>query len=160
MKGVASVQAEKTHVIECKRVMGRVRQAKCISLFRKTGRVISLVLLFHEICLAKQYFHFTKQQKFSTITRFPHNFKLADVLSSRQNFLHLYTTGQSHLKGPYHEIIFTRFFLSIISFLSYQRYSMRILNFDEFSLCHSSKKETLQCRLHWQVWTPRCSLHW
>ncbi len=36
---------------------------------------------------------------------------------------------------------------------------MRILNFDEFSLCYSTKKETRRCRLHRCVWTPRCSLH-
>ncbi len=36
---------------------------------------------------------------------------------------------------------------------------MRILNFDEFSLCYSTKKEARQCRLHRQVRTPRCSLH-
>ncbi len=35
---------------------------------------------------------------------------------------------------------------------------MRILNFDEFSLCYSTKKEPRRCRLHRWVWTPLCSL--
>jgi hypothetical protein len=58
------------------------------------------------------------------------------------------------LKGQCHEIIFTQIFSSIISILSYKRYSMRILNFDEFLLCSSAKKETRRCRLHRWVWTP------
>jgi hypothetical protein len=35
---------------------------------------------------------------------------------------------------------------------------MRILNFDEVSLCYSTKKEPRWCRLHRWVWAPRCSL--
>ncbi len=49
------------------------------------------------------------------------------------------------LKGSCHEIIFTRFFSSITSFLSYKRHSMEILNFGEFSLCYSTKKKTRRC---------------
>ncbi len=45
---------------------------------------------------------------------------------------------------------------------------MRILNFDDFSLCYSTKKETFrqatqvwtpQCSLRQGVWTHRCGLH-
>jgi hypothetical protein len=36
---------------------------------------------------------------------------------------------------------------------------MRILNFHEFSRCYSTENLTRWCRLHWQVRTPRCSLH-
>ncbi len=41
---------------------------------------------------------------------------------------------------------------------------MRILNFDEFSLCYSTKKEhrwvyTPRCSLRRGVWTHRCKLH-
>ncbi len=35
---------------------------------------------------------------------------------------------------------------------------MRISNFDEVSLCYSTKKEPRRCRLHRWVRTPRCSL--
>jgi hypothetical protein len=36
---------------------------------------------------------------------------------------------------------------------------MRILNFNEISLCFSTKKEIRRCRLHRWVWTNRCRLH-
>ncbi len=62
------------------------------------------------------------------------------------------------LKGQCHEIIVTRIFSSITSFSSYWKYSMGVLNFGEFSLCFSTKKETRLCRLHQWVWTPWCSL--
>ncbi len=63
-----------------------------------------------------------------------------------------------YLKGQCHEIIFTQRFSSTISFWSYKRYSIRILNFTEFSRCYSTIKEPRRCRLHRWVWTPLCSI--
>ncbi len=62
------------------------------------------------------------------------------------------------LKGQYHEILFTRLFSSTMPFWSYKRYSMRILDFDEFSRYYSTIKEPRRCRFRRWVWTPLCSL--
>ncbi len=59
----------------------------------------------------------------------------------RTEYVYYNPCVQKSLKGQCHEIILTRFFSSITSFLSYWRYSMGILNFSEFSLCYSTKKE-------------------
>ncbi len=55
---------------------------------------------------------------------------------------------------------FTRLFSLTISFWSYKRYCMRILNVAEFSRCYSTIKDPCRCRLHRWVWTPLCSLRW
>ncbi len=66
--------------------------------------------------------------------------------------------GWSELMGQCHEINFTRLFSSTTSFWSYKRYSMRILNFAEFSRCYSTMKEPRRIMLHRQVWTPWCTV--
>ncbi len=91
------------------------------------------------------------------------------------------------LKGTVSQHNFCSIFLINHILLFSQRYSTRILNFDEVSWCFIQPKRKLaclgytgesglpdvayageyrspvwpsRCRIHRQVWTPRCSLHW